>query len=97
MTDIDMRKFAENAGVNGRSPSGHAVPPVPAVMLTVEDVLKSGAYGELHGVKSAAAVYAPHRVGVVSAAAGPPSSCSLASVNGSCGAFTSIATICPGA
>jgi hypothetical protein len=47
---------AVNAGVNGRLPDGHGPPPVPVVMLIVEDVLKSGVYGVLQGVKSASAV-----------------------------------------
>jgi hypothetical protein len=33
---------AVNDGVNGRFPDGHGPPPVPAVMLIVDVVLKSG-------------------------------------------------------
>src|ERR1019366_433109 len=71
-------------GENGRAPDGQAAPPGPSAIAKLAFVRKSGAWGLLHGVRSALVVYVLHLVGVASVALLPPSKWRWKSLNGCC-------------
>src|ERR1019366_1247615 len=75
---------AVSDGENGRAPDGQAAPPGPSAIAKLAFVRKSGAWGLLHGVRSALVVYVLHLVGVASVALLPPSKWRWKSLNGCC-------------
>src|ERR1019366_6748195 len=75
---------AVSDGENGRAPDGEGAPPGPSAIAKLAFVRKSGAWGLLHGVRSALVVYVLHLVGVASVALLPPSKWRWKSLNGCC-------------